>query len=36
MRELGLGLRASADGNGYLERWGEAILDWCELFDELT
>ena len=34
MRELGSGLRASADGDGYLERWGRAILAWCELFEE--
>jgi hypothetical protein len=33
MRELGSGLRASADGDGYLERWGGAILAWCELFE---
>jgi hypothetical protein len=34
MRDLGAGLRASANGDGYLERWGGAILDWCELFTE--
>jgi hypothetical protein len=34
MRDLGRGLRASADGDGYLERWGDAILSWCELFAE--
>jgi Reversibly glycosylated polypeptide len=34
MRELGSGLRANANGDGYLERWGGAILDWCKLFDE--
>jgi hypothetical protein len=34
MRDLGAGLRASADGDGYLERWGDAMLAWCELFAE--
>jgi hypothetical protein len=34
MRDLGAGLRASADGDGYLERWGGAMLAWCELFAE--
>jgi hypothetical protein len=34
MRDLGTGLRASADGDGYLERWGGAVLAWCELFAE--
>jgi Reversibly glycosylated polypeptide len=33
MRNLGLGLRAGANGDGYVERWGRAILAWCELFD---
>lgn len=32
MRELGSGLRKAANGNGYLERWGQSILVWCELF----
>jgi len=34
MRHLGAGLGASANGDGYLERWGRAILAWCELFRE--
>jgi reversibly glycosylated polypeptide / UDP-arabinopyranose mutase len=34
MRDFGRGLVASADGNSYLERWGAAILAWCNLFDE--
>jgi Reversibly glycosylated polypeptide len=34
MRDLGAGLRASANGDRYLERWGRAILAWCELFAE--
>ena len=33
MRELGAGLRAAADGDGYLERWSGAILEWCRLFE---
>lgn len=33
MRDLGGSLVASADGE-YVERWGRAILAWCELFDE--
>jgi hypothetical protein len=32
MRELGSGLRKTGNGNGYLERWGQSIQVWCELF----
>ena len=34
MRELGAGLIATANDDGYLERWGAAILAWCDLFDD--
>jgi Reversibly glycosylated polypeptide len=34
MRDLGAGLSASADGDGYLDRWGQSVLAWCELFEE--
>lgn len=33
MRELGAGLRVGANGDAYLERWGGAILAWCDLFE---
>jgi reversibly glycosylated polypeptide len=33
MRDLAFGLQASADGDSYLERWGSAMLAWCELFE---
>jgi reversibly glycosylated polypeptide/UDP-arabinopyranose mutase len=33
MRELGAELVRGGSGDGYLERWGGAILTWCELFD---
>lgn len=33
MRDLGRGLQAGSDGDGYLERWGRSILAWCELFE---
>jgi hypothetical protein len=32
MRDLGAGLLASANGDGYVERWGRAIHAWCDLF----
>jgi hypothetical protein len=32
MRDLGVGLLASANGDGYVERWGRAIHAWCDLF----
>jgi reversibly glycosylated polypeptide len=34
MRDVGASMRASANGDGYLERWGEATLAWCELFGD--
>jgi reversibly glycosylated polypeptide/UDP-arabinopyranose mutase len=34
MRDFGKGLTTSAHGDDYLERWGAAILAWCDLFDE--
>jgi hypothetical protein len=34
MRDLGAGLRGSANGDGYLEDWGRSILAWCDLFDD--
>lgn len=32
MREVGDGLVASAGDEDYVERWGRAILAWCDLF----
>ena len=32
MRDLGAGLVTRANGDEYVERWGRAILAWCELF----
>ena len=32
MREVGDRWWPSADGEAYVERWGRAILAWCELF----
>lgn len=32
MREMGAGLRRNADGDPYVQTWGRAILEWCELF----
>lgn len=34
MREVGRGLVRGGDGEAYVERWGDAILSWCELFEE--
>ncbi len=34
MRELGAGLVAQAGDDAYVERWGRAILAWCELFGD--
>ena len=34
MRELGADLLASADGDAYVARWGQAIQHWCDLFVE--
>ncbi len=34
MRDLGAELRAAANGDGYVERWGAAILAWCDLFED--
>jgi Reversibly glycosylated polypeptide len=34
MRDLGAGLLATANGESYLERWGSAILAWCNLFSD--
>jgi hypothetical protein len=33
MRDLGTELRTAGSGDEYVERWGTAILAWCELFD---
>jgi hypothetical protein len=33
MRELGAELAARTDEERYVQRWGEAILAWCGLFD---
>jgi hypothetical protein len=34
MREMGAALGNYRDGDGYVRRWGCAILEWCKLFDE--
>ena len=34
VRDLGAGLLASANGDGYVERWARAIHAWCDLFGE--
>jgi hypothetical protein len=32
MREMGAGLERNGDGDPYVQTWGRAILEWCELF----
>lgn len=34
MREMGAGLGRNGDGDAYVKGWGDAILEWCELFED--
>lgn len=33
MREVGTGLERLADGDDYMRTWGQAIGEWCKLFE---